>query len=144
MSFILYPILILLPNYLRQLPLSHRSMGQYTDSLAVIAFLCLFHWVRHRHRRCQYCAQYAGAGPLPLLAASWWEKEMYPSRCCCSVEWDTVGNLPPNVPNLVLPRLYCRCRQRPAYLFSSLPSSDLIIPHLFCCPHCLASLIHLC
>ena len=45
--FILYPLFILLPHYLRQLPFFRRSIGLYADAIAVIMIACLFLQVGH-------------------------------------------------------------------------------------------------
>ena len=66
------------------------------------------------------------------------------SRRCRSDEWDTVDVFPPFMSDLFLPHLYCRRPRRPTHLLPSLSSVTLITPHLFCCPHRLASLPHLC
>ena len=62
---------------------------------------------------------------------------------CHSIKWDTIDNLPTNVPDLVLPHLYRLCHHRTSYmlLFSSIISP--IIPHIFCCAHHFASLSHI-
>ena len=60
-----------------------------------------------------------------------------------STKWDTVDVYLPIMPNIFLPRLYCRCAHRLVYILLSLSSADLIIPHLFCFPHCLASMAHI-
>ena len=49
----------------------------------------------------------------------------------------------PIIPDIVLLRLQFHCPCRPVYLFLSLSSVALVIPHLFYCPHCLSSLPHL-
>ena len=71
LSFILYPLFILLPHYLRQLSSSPCSAGRDTDAVAVIAIACLFRRVGHRrcHRR-RSCIQYAGGGAASFVGRS--------------------------------------------------------------------------
>ena len=61
-----------------------------------------------------------------------------------SPKWDTVDVFPPIMPDLVLPYLYCCMSCHPTYLLSSLSSLSCIIPYLFCYPHHLESLSHIC
>ena len=63
MSYILYPLLTLIPHYLYQISYSPHSIGRYTDAVAKIVIACLFHRVGHRHsRRYRYRIQYAREG----------------------------------------------------------------------------------
>ena len=79
----------------------------------------------------------------PLLLCARWIR-IHQIRLCRLAEWDTVDIFPPIVPNLVLPRLYCRCPCCTAYLLPYLSSISLIILHIFCFTHCIASLPHIC
>ena len=60
MSFILYPLFILLPHNLRQIPCCPCSKGQDTDTVSTIMITCLFCHVRHHRcrRRRQSIIQY--------------------------------------------------------------------------------------
>ena len=66
-------------------------------------------------------------------------------RCSCrSAEWDTIDIFPSIMIDLVPLCLYCRRPRCTAYMIPSFYFVALIIPHLFCCPHCLTYLTHLC
>ena len=56
-------------------------------------------------------------------------RQSHRSRRFCSSEWDIFNNFPPNVPNLVLPHLFCRCPHPPAYMLPSSSAADPIISH---------------
>ena len=92
-SFILYPLFILLPNYLRQVPFSIHFSGKDADDVAAIVIALLLHWVGHRHlRHCQSCIGYNGAGLITLLAVTLKETEVEPlfrANCCRSAEGGT-------------------------------------------------------
>ena len=77
---------------------------------------------------------------LLLKRGSW----SHQSRRCRSSKWDAINVSCPNTPALFLPHIYCHRTCRPAYLILYLYSVSLVTLHIFCCPHCLASLIHLC
>ena len=49
--FFLYPIFILLPHYLRQLPFSPHSIGQDTDTVDMMEIPCLLCQVGHHFHR---------------------------------------------------------------------------------------------
>ena len=71
LSFILYPLFVLLSRYLCQLPFSHRSMGRDTDSVVVISITGVFRQVGHCGLRCRKShIRYAGAGPLTVFFRS--------------------------------------------------------------------------
>ena len=59
-----YILFILLPHYLRQLPLSLCSSSQYTDSVVAISIACPFCWVVHR---CCFCRSKSIPYPICFL-----------------------------------------------------------------------------
>ena len=75
--FILYPLFILLPRYMQQLPFSPLSTWRDNNSVAAIVIVCLFYWVEHRCCR-RSRIQYSGAVLLPLLSVPWWETDIEP------------------------------------------------------------------
>ena len=56
-------------------------------------------------------------------------RQIHWSRRFCSDEWYTVNNFPPNMPYLVLPRIFYLRTHRPAYLLSSSSATEPIISH---------------
>ena len=63
----------------------------------------------------------------PLLCGR--RRQSYQIRRFHSAKWDTIDNFPPNMPDLVLLRLFCRCPNCPAYMLPSSSAADPIISH---------------
>ena len=94
----------------------------------------------HRHRY-RYPLSDTLGGPLlcwPLLCMR--RIRSHQRRRCCLSKWDTANISLPIMPDLFIPHLYFCFPCRTAYLLLSLSSVALIMPHLFCCTHCLNSL----
>ena len=105
---------------------------------------CPIQPVRHcRHFRYSASDTLDGALLYHLLISRR-QRQRYQSRHCRSTEWDTVDIFLPIIPDLSLLRLYYRRPCRPEYTLLSLSSVFIAKPHLLCCPHHIASLLHLC
>ena len=60
-----------------------------------------------------------------------------------STKWDTIHIFSSNIPDLVLPHIYCQHPHHTASLLFPLSSSASTILHLFCYLHCLTFLTHI-
>ena len=62
------------------------------------------------------------------------QRQIHQSLRFFPTEWDTMNIFTPNMPDLVLPCLYCCCPHRPTYLLMSLSSSPHNIESILLSP----------